>query len=969
MGISSQYKIPGSSTLTAIGNRDIVGAVGGGLATDKGYQNKFPNQNLPSTKMDTPANRAASQAKADAKAQAAAKKRAADIKKDTKRSQGYIKSLQSSGVDSSWLSKQLKGYGSQISDKEAARIMNDWKSYSSGLTAPANINTAGGYTGSGVNELTPYAASAEETNIKQREAAAEAQRIEAQKQSDFNTWSQGERQRGSAAESFFGNLGNYIGIPTANAATNTPSQGQGWAGQLGNAVVRGLQAATDPFGILPKVSNIIGRNIDNPVTSMANALGLTGLKSGRMDFGVGENMSPAQTEQAYTALTGNAEPDKPTGYGQNGETFYNNNTDPGILNSDVAKPGTNFSRPGSEKAYIQGISPIAYGANQRQQTQDAGVFSTPQLYTPKPSGLAPTQGMQSPWGQTNQNPALAQTGGDYMLGGTNPFSSPLGIGAVGDTSQIATVENPFPGMTPDQTPVAPENGTVRQFLGNGSLSGGMFSNGKGKLNLGGMMSGGGSSPFARDLYSLLDPNNQGGINYQELANNRDQAFSDLASYQNANQGTMDATQNLISSIDPNAAKQSPEYKALATSLINEIPSSNGAAQNYNLPNTTMANLNLTGGSGISSTQPVAPAMVGQSTKSSKTKKAKKSKDPYQALLDQNNQQYQDQVAQQNASLQSILDTQNQSYQQSMDAQNKAYQDAMNQRTQGYNQGKTDRASALQALIDQINTEYGQTSQTSQDTLNQSKQKDLLGLSGMFSFANSDPNDEQRVQYTNRMTNDYTGKLNALLESINQQKAKDVGGAQSNYASLDAQAAQALSDANALGTQNMGLGTAQSLKDMGLGSASIQQANQQTLASLASNRQSIMNQLAQASLAAQQQAQELAATQAQQQWSNNMASKRYYSDQAAQMNSQSQSQQKYQNDLLQSILAQGANMPSGGREYAQQAANALGLGNISAYTPDNWENAYKTPAKSQTMINLGGGKVLDPNTGDVYDTNS
>jgi hypothetical protein len=88
-----------------------------------------------------------------------------------------------------------------------------------------------------------------------------------------------------------------------------------------------------------------------------------------------------------------------------------------------------------------------------------------------------------------------------------------------------------------------------------------------------------------------------------------------------------------------------------------------------------------------------------------------------------------------------------------------------------------------------------------------------------------------------------------------------------------------------------------------------------------------------------------------------------------MNSQSQSQQKYQNDLLQSILAQGANMQSGGREYAQQVANAMGLGNISAYTPDNWESAYNTPQKTQGFINLGGGKVLDPNTGDVYDTGS
>lgn len=49
--------------------------------------------------------------------------------------------------------------------------------------------------------------------------------------------------------------------------------------------------------------------------------------------------------------------DIPTGYGDNGEIFYNGNDRMGPLASDFAKPGTNFSRPGSEEAYLRGEDP------------------------------------------------------------------------------------------------------------------------------------------------------------------------------------------------------------------------------------------------------------------------------------------------------------------------------------------------------------------------------------------------------------------------------------------------------------------------------------------------------------------------------------------------------------------------------------------------------------------------------------
>lgn len=72
--------------------------------------------------------------------------------------------------------------------------------------------------------------------------------------------------------------------------------------------------------------------------------------------------------------------------------------------------------------------------------------------------------------------------------------------------------------------------------------------------------------------------------------------------------------------------------------------------------------------------------------------------------------------------------------------------------------------------------------------------------------------------------------------------------------------------------------------------------------------------------------------------------------------------------ITTLLKQAANLPSGGREYAQQIANAQGLGNISQYTPNGWETAYNPnfgKVTPQKFTSIGNGYVMDPATGDVF----
>jgi hypothetical protein len=79
----------------------------------------------------------------------------------------------------------------------------------------------------------------------------------------------------------------------------------------------------------------------------------------------------------------------------------------------------------------------------------------------------------------------------------------------------------------------------------------------------------------------------------------------------------------------------------------------------------------------------------------------------------------------------------------------------------------------EALIRGLDPQYAQYQTEATGELDKAKQQDLLSLAGAFSFANSDPNDEQRAQYQTRTTQDYGNQLSALLNKIQQAKAQEI----------------------------------------------------------------------------------------------------------------------------------------------------------------------------------------------------
>lgn len=103
--------------------------------------------------------------------------------------------------------------------------------------------------------------------------------------------------------------------------------------------------------------------------------------------------------------------------------------------------------------------------------------------------------------------------------------------------------------------------------------------------------------------------------------------------------------------------------------------------------------------------------------------------------------------------------------------------------------------ALEELLKSIENQYKQTTQEGTTALDKSKQEDLLRLSGLFGFANQDPNSEQRAQYESRMANDYSGQLANLLAKLGASRTQDISGAKQNYqtglASIAERRAQAI----------------------------------------------------------------------------------------------------------------------------------------------------------------------------------
>lgn len=97
--------------------------------------------------------------------------------------------------------------------------------------------------------------------------------------------------------------------------------------------------------------------------------------------------------------------------------------------------------------------------------------------------------------------------------------------------------------------------------------------------------------------------------------------------------------------------------------------------------------------------------------------------------------------------------------------------------------------ALKELLKSIENQYKTKQTEGLSELEKSKQQDLLKLSGLFSFANQDPNSEQRIQYEQRANQDYADQQTKFLAQLAAAQAQEVSGAKQGYQNQMADIAQ------------------------------------------------------------------------------------------------------------------------------------------------------------------------------------
>lgn len=255
---------------------------------------------------------------------------------------------------------------------------------------------------------------------------------------------------------------------------------------------------------------------------------------------------------------------------------------------------------------------------------------------------------------------------------TNPFvrtPSPL----------FSASQTPEP-VRPDYTPIAPENGTRKQFPGNGYLSTGQYGNGAGNYGIEGSLTGtDGGNGIMNDLLNLLQ-------------------------IQTAQAAGMDTfTQPAAWTQPKNDYLNSDLYKQ----TMNQMYPTNVGNDNQSIQ--------------PSNHRPQVTAAPQQSD---------------------------------NGALSATLG--------GYDAQMKA------------------QKKALKSLLKSIESQYKTATKEGTEKMNKSKQEDLLKLSGLFSFANADPNDEQRAQYQTRTTNDYATQLKDFLGKLAASRKEDISQANTSY---------------------------------------------------------------------------------------------------------------------------------------------------------------------------------------------
>lgn len=378
------------------------------------------------------------------------------------------------------------------------------------------------------------------------------------------------------------------------------------------------------------------------------------------------------------ALQKGSTPDEPTGYGQNGEEYYNGYDPAGgrgsIFTSDFATPGTNFNRPGSEQSYISGESPVSYGQKKRDEQIAYG-------------------------SQPSFSPSPVRSSRRTASGSDNQVTAPVRSSVQAQDFQGAIS---YPDLTPVNNGGA---GTRQRFLGRGNLSNGIASNG----NLDSEFSGAsfGAPTDGMDDNSLL-------AELRNILGVQTAQASEMP--QNAGfQGDMGSLP-MSSQTDPRAMN----YQGSRTFNMNPT------SQNEQMNDTRVQNPGGSQSGGVS--QQFSQGATGG--------------DPMDNYYN------------------SQLKTQNKAF----SAQEKA------------------QKRALSELLKSITNQYKTQQTTGIDQLAKSKQEDLLKLSGLFQFANQDPDSEQRVQYEQRANQDYAGQQGDFLAKLAAAQAQEESRARQGYQS-------------------------------------------------------------------------------------------------------------------------------------------------------------------------------------------
>lgn len=99
---------------------------------------------------------------------------------------------------------------------------------------------------------------------------------------------------------------------------------------------------------------------------------------------------------------------------------------------------------------------------------------------------------------------------------------------------------------------------------------------------------------------------------------------------------------------------------------------------------------------------------------------------------------------------------------------------------GFSAQEKAQKKALKELLKSIKSQYQTQQTTGIDQLNKAKQEDLLKLSGLFSFANQDPDSEQRIQYEQRANQDYANQQGDFLAKLAAAQAQEESRARQGY---------------------------------------------------------------------------------------------------------------------------------------------------------------------------------------------